>query len=119
MTKKPEKKKALPLADAARPLLKRQIALFKKKFGREPKSGEPLFFDPDADVPRRLQLEPTEAVIVRAMQEANIHPRLIYAFEKTGRLLSAATLKKLPKADQAEWHAALAEYDRKSSKRST
>jgi hypothetical protein len=113
MAKQPAKKKPLPLAAAARPLLKKQIALFKKKFGREPRPDEPLFFDPAAGVPRRLQLEPVEAEIVRAMKEANIHPRLIYAFEKTGRLLSAATLKKLAKADQAEWHAALAEYDRK------
>ena len=113
MAKRPAKKKSSSLAEAAKPLLKKQIALFRKKFGREPEPDEPLFFDPVAAVPRRLQLEPTEAVIVRAMKEANIHPRLIYAFEKTGRLLSASTLKKLPKADQAEWHAALAEYDRK------
>ena len=113
MAKKPAKQKSLPLADAARPLLKKQIALFRKKFGREPKPDEPLFFDPAAAEPRRLQLEPMEADIVKAMKEANIHPRLIYAFEKTGRLLSASTLKKLPKADQAEWHAALTEYDRK------
>jgi len=114
MAKKSAKQQPLPLAEAARPLLKKQIALFKKKFGREPKPDEPLSFDPDAAEPRRLQLEPMEADIVKAMKEANIHPRLIYAFEKTGRLLSASTLKKLPKADQAEWHAALAEYDRKS-----
>ncbi len=116
MAKKPAKRKSSSLAEAARPLLKKQIALFKKTFGREPRPNEPLFFDPDADVPRPLQLEPMEADIVRAMKEANIHPRLIYAFEKTGRLLSASTLKKLPKADRAEWHAALAEYDRKFTK---
>ena len=116
MAKKPTKKKSSSLANAARPLLKKQIGLFRKKFGREPKPDEPLFFDPDATVPRRLQLEPIEAEIARAMTEANIHPRLIYAFEKTGRLLSATTLKKLPKADQAECHAAMAEYDRKSKK---
>lgn len=28
--------------------------LFEHKFGREPRRGEPLFFDPAADVPRRL-----------------------------------------------------------------
>ena len=114
MAKRPAKKKSSSLANAAKPLLNRQIALFKKKFGRDPRPDEPLFFDADADVPRHIQLEPTEAAIVKAMNEAKIHPRLIYAFEKTGRLLSAATLKKLPKADQAEWHAALAEYDRTS-----
>jgi hypothetical protein len=113
MAKQPAKKKLSSLDAAARPLLKKQIALFKKKFGREPRPDEPLFFDADAAEPRRLQLEPMEADIIKAMKEANIHPRLIYAFEKTGRLLSASTLKKLSKADQAEWHAALAEYDRK------
>jgi hypothetical protein len=116
MAKQPAKKKPSSPADAARPLLKKQIVLFRQKFGREPRPDEPLFFDPDADVPRSFQLEPMEADIVKAMNEAKIHPRLIYAFEKTGRLLSAATLKQLSKADQAEWHAALAEYDRKFPK---
>ena len=115
MAKKPEKKKGL-VTEAAGPILRKQLSLFRKTFGREPRPGEPLFFDPDAKVPRRLKLELTEVAIVRAMKEANIHPRLIYAFEKTGRLLSAATLKKLSKADQAEWHAALAKYDRKALK---
>lgn len=27
---------------------------FERKFGRPPKPGEPLFFDPQAEVPRRL-----------------------------------------------------------------
>jgi hypothetical protein len=115
MAKKPANKKPPPLAEVARPLLKKQIALFKEFSVGTSSPGSPLFFDPAAVEPRRLQLEPVEADIVRAMKEANIHPRLIHAFEKTGRLLSAFTLNKLPKADQAEWHAALADYDRKSS----
>lgn len=116
MARKPAKKKSLPLGESGRQLLEKQIVLFREKFGRDPRPEEPLFFDPNADLPRPLQLEPTEAEIVRAMKQADIHPRLIYAFEKTGRLLSASTLKKLSKADRAEWKAALAEYDRKSKK---
>jgi hypothetical protein len=27
---------------------------FERKFGRPPRRGEPLFFDPEAEVPRRL-----------------------------------------------------------------
>lgn len=31
--------------------------LFERKFGRPPEPGEPLFFDPEADEPRRMPSE--------------------------------------------------------------
>ncbi len=112
MSKKPAKKKPPVLGKSVQSLIEEQLGLFREKFGRDPRRGEPLFFDPAAAVPRRLQLEPMEADIVKLMRQAKVHPRLIYAFEKTGRLLTESNRKNLSKADLAEWDAALAEYDR-------
>lgn len=38
-------------------VLEYRRAEFERKFGRPPRLGEPLFFDPGADVPRRLPHE--------------------------------------------------------------
>ena len=32
-------------------LMKKQLDAFRKRFGRDPRSNEPLFFDPDHDGP--------------------------------------------------------------------
>lgn len=38
-------------------VLEHRRAEFERKFGRPPHPGEPLFFDPVADTPRRLPCE--------------------------------------------------------------
>jgi len=50
-------------------LLEHQRDTFREKFGRDPGSGDPLFFDPDADEPRPLpplDLNALEAAAVEA-----------------------------------------------------
>jgi len=46
--------------------IKRQLESFKEKFGREPGPDDPLFFDPDCDIPTPL----TEAKVKRELAEA-------------------------------------------------
>jgi hypothetical protein len=107
------KKRQVKLDPEGAAIVRRQIEQFRKKFGRDPGPGDPLFFDPDADHPRRLQLEPLEAGMVRTMKDAGIRPEIIYAFEKTGRLVTETNYKNLSKADLAEWEAAIDEYFKK------
>ncbi len=46
--------------------IKQQLESFKEKFGREPGPDEPVFFDPDCDVPTRL----SESKLRRELSEA-------------------------------------------------
>ena len=46
--------------------IKRQLESFKEKFGREPGPDDPLFFDPDCDVPIPL----SELKLRRELSEA-------------------------------------------------
>ena len=108
-------RRAYRLDDETAGLLERQKQLFKEKFGRDAGPGEPLFFDPDHPTPRPLQLEPTEAMVSQTMRRAGIRPELIYAFEKTGRLVARSNLHQLTKGEIAEWEAAIAEYFAKHS----
>ena len=96
--------------------LEEQLRLFKEKFGRDPAAGEPIFFDPDHPIPRPLQVEPTEAMIAQTMRRAGLRPELIYAFEKTGRLVTESNLDALSEGEIKEWEEAIDEYFRKNPK---
>ena len=49
--------------------------------------------------------------MVEAMKKAGLDPALIYAFEKTGLLVTEENQDLLPDKDVAEWAAAIEEYE--------
>lgn len=51
------RRKALPMSLELIGVLEYRRVLFKRQFGRLPRRGEPLFFDPQAVEPRRLPPE--------------------------------------------------------------
>ncbi len=98
-------------------VIREQTEAFRRKFGREMSPTDPLFFDPDADLPLPLSDENHEALIeemTALMEEAGIHPAHIYAFRKTGHMVSEENHARLSAAELKEWHAALKEYERKA-----
>ncbi len=60
-------------------------------------------------------LEHLEALLVEDMKKAGLHPAYIYAFEKTGLLVSAENQHLIPEKDLADWRAAIDEYRREHS----
>lgn len=109
-SRKKRERRSYRLDDTSAEILEKQKQLFKEKFGRDPGPGEPLFFDPDHPIPRALQVEPTEAMVSETMRRAGIRPEMIYAFEKTGRLVGESNAHLLTKEEMAEWKAAVDEY---------
>ena len=55
-------------------VLKKQLALFEKKFGRKPQGKEPVFFDPDFDTPTPVSLEKLADVMITAAKKAQVDP---------------------------------------------
>jgi hypothetical protein len=51
--------------------------------------------------------------MVETMRRANTPPEFIYAFEKTGRLVSEQNISELSAEEVAEWEEAIDEYFRK------
>ena len=51
----------------------RQLKLFKEKFGREPGPKDPIFFDPDCDVPTRLSEAKLKRGLIEAARKAGLH----------------------------------------------
>ena len=57
--------------------------------------------------------------MIAAMRAAGIRPELIYAYERTGLLLSEEGYKSLSAADKAEYDAAIDEYFANAKRRQT
>jgi hypothetical protein len=91
-------------------LLEEQRQKFIQRYGREPGPGDKVFFD----MPHPEQVE---HMTVQAMETAGIDPAIIYAYEKTGRLVTEDNQNLLSEADLDEWQAAIEEYEMKRRKR--
>jgi len=102
--------KEVGLSDKAVGLLKAQQQAFIDKFGREPEENEPIFFDPDCDEPTPLSEQKIEDEMVDMLRETGMRPQFIYAYKKTGFLLTAENESLVSEQDVAEWDAAIDEY---------
>jgi hypothetical protein len=91
-------------------IARQQIEAFRKKFGRDPGPDDPLFFDPDKDVPTRLDLNNLDNEVVTAMRKTGVEPHIIYAYKKTGLIGIAGAIDNWPADRRAEWQAAIDEY---------
>jgi len=108
-----QNRRTIPLSPEARAAIEHQLTVFRKKFGREPGPTDPIFFGPDADEPRPISQQAQdddERRIVEAMGKAGIDPALIYAFKKTGKIVTATNKRLLSKREMAEWEDAIGEY---------
>jgi hypothetical protein len=102
--------KSTPLSPEVQEVLQQFRQEFIAKHGREPGPDDPVF--PDLPHPERL-----EAMIVEDMKAASLDPALVYAFEKTGLLVTQQNQHLIPDADLAQWDAAIEEYQARHRKR--
>jgi hypothetical protein len=99
------------------PMNKEMIAIleqhrerFKQKFGRYPGPQDPVIWDESADQPTPLSEEAIHQVILQAITAAGSPPEFIYAFQKTGRLVTESNMHLLSPAEYQEWCDAVDEY---------
>jgi len=101
--------KSIPMSEEMGDLLQEQRQKFVEKYGREPNPTDQIFFD----MPHP---EHIEHMTVEAMKKAGINPAIIFAYEKTGRLVTEANQNLLSDADLDEWQDAIEEYEAKQGK---
>lgn len=90
--------------------LRSQLARFEEKFGRPPRPGEPLFFDPDADEPRPVSTVGLEQSMVRTLENFGVSPAWIYAYQHTDGLLPRFDGSFRTESDRLEWEEAVQRY---------
>ena len=95
-------------------VIKRQLTLFRMKFGRDPRGDDPLFFDPDAPGPDPVPIADDQ--INNAMRKAfaatSLPPQFVYAWEKTGILVGEEGYQRMRPEDRDHYDAAIKEYFR-------
>jgi SEC-C motif len=92
-----------PISPEVADILQAQRQKFIDQHGREPGPNDKVFFD----LPHP---EHVEHLMVEDMKAAGIDPAFIYAFEKTGRLVTEQNQHLLPESALDEWQAAIEEY---------
>ncbi len=91
--------------------VREQLAAFRAKFGRDPLPHEPVFFDPNKDVPTAMEIDDATGDEIReAMTQAGVRPELIYAYDKTGLILSEENRDIYPQEILDEYDAAIEKY---------
>lgn len=108
--KKPGGTRSIPLSPETVEALKRQQERFFNTLGRLPGPDDPLFFDPSVKEPRPIIEEVVDHHMLEAMHKAGICPALIYAYQKTGRIVTQDNQKYLTKAQLKEYQDAIDEW---------
>ena len=87
---------------------------FYEKFGRPPRTNDPVFFDPDVPEPMPLPEEAADEMWDRLadtmVREGEMGPDAGYAMKKTGLLVTSQIEHLLTECQRREWLAALLEY---------
>jgi hypothetical protein len=106
--KKP--KTSIKMSEPVQRALQEQRTAFIAKFGREPGPGDPVFFDPNADTPQPLDMDDMQTDVITAMRKSGVDEAIIYAYQKTGMLMSETNRHGFPAGAVKAWNAAIDEY---------
>ena len=95
--------KSMPMSSEMADILEGQRQKFLDKYGRQPGPGDPVFFD-------MPPLEHVEHEMVQAMKAAGLDPAFLYAYEKTGLLVTEQNQHLISDRDLQQWQDAMEEY---------
>lgn len=107
---------SIPINQGTAEIIVQQKKLFREQFGREPGPDDPLFFDPSVAVPQFLSDESTDEIwksLLHAAGDSGIEPAIVYAMNKTGRIVTETNVQFLTDAELQEWNDAVDEYHQK------
>jgi len=102
-----KKTRTIQMDSEMKDVLKKQKEKFIKTFGREPEDDDPVFFDEEGNA---LSERVLTDCLSEAMRGAGVDPAFIYAWEKTGLIVTEMNIDKMPKARIKEWQDAVNEY---------
>jgi hypothetical protein len=93
---------SIPINQETAEIIVQQKKLFREQFGHEPGPDDPLFFDPSIAVPQFLSDESTDEIwksLLQAAGDSGIDPAIVYAMNKTGRIVTETNVHFLTDAE--------------------
>jgi len=111
-----EAEKIIPINHETAEIIAQQKKLFREQFGREPGPDDPLFFDPGVAALQFLSDDSTDEIwksLLQAAGDSGIDLAIVYAMNKTGRMVTEANLEFLTHSELQEWNDAVNEYRQK------
>lgn len=115
-------RKIIPINHETAEIIAQRKKLFREQFGREPGPDDPLFFESSVTVPQFLSDESTDEIwksLLQAVGGSGIDPAIVYAMNKTGRIVTETNVHFLTYAELQEWDDAMDEYHQKVEARET
>lgn len=100
------------ISKQTREILEEQRQRFRQKFGRDPRPEDPVIWDESAAEPAPASEEDIHQTILSALIKAGSPPEFIYAFDKTGRLVTESNMHLLTPTEYQEWVDAVEEFRR-------
>ncbi len=97
--------KSIPLSEELNDILKEQRDLFIETHGREPDPDEPVIFQSTSE-PGNIADE-----IVETLRKLGVSEATIYAYRKTGRIVTDKNKNLLSDLELQEWDNAIKEYE--------
>jgi hypothetical protein len=91
-------------------MLEEQKQRFRAKFGRDPRPEDPVIWDENATEPTPASVEDIHQTILSTLIAAGSPPEFIYAFNKTGRLVTESNQHLLSPGEYQEWVDAVEEF---------
>lgn len=97
----------VPMTPEVEEVVRRLLERFREKHGRDPRPDERLF----PEIPEGIEGERlVERKMIEAMEAVGLAPEFVYAFKKTGLLVTEANRDRFSEADLVEWEAAIDEF---------
>jgi hypothetical protein len=94
-----------------REMMESQARRFRDKFGRDPRPEDPIFFDPDAEEPRPLELDTVTREMTEGLQQAGretgVDSALIEAWCELGYVVTEDNRHLFSVGDILAWEAAV------------
>jgi hypothetical protein len=119
VTKRGEVSRVAPMSPELSDVFQEQRKAFVAKFGREPGPGDPILFDPNADTPQPINEEMVRREMNEAMKAAGIRDELIYAYNKTGYVVTSENQHLIPEDGARAFQEAVDEFKRMFGDRDT
>ena len=106
--KKPPRKRRIPRHEQE--FFGAMYLAFARKYGRKPEPSDPFFFDPGAEGPTPVPADDFTRAFLQGLLSSKAGPQIVYAYMRTGFIVTEVTKDTLPKEQVAEWDAAIDEF---------